>query len=272
VSGSILPHMVAQVAQRFETVRSLSQGSFGQVLVAKDKDTDRNVVIKKIVKRQPGGYRRITNEIKANILLKERSGTCKFHGFYSSHHETHLVFDHIEGMDLFGLMKSRDFRPLPEHVVRHILRSVSQTLVNCHHLGMAHRDVKLENIMVTPHDDRVYLIDFGLCSFFSKSDGQETPSFDYSGSESYMSPEIIQRKPVQATLADAWALGVTAYALLFGAFPYSTANTEEVFKRREDRPLPKDTEDISVSAHMRHKVSRLLCIDPSRRATVEIML
>ncbi|PRP84122.1 putative serine/threonine protein kinase [Planoprotostelium fungivorum] len=264
---------ISEVTGRFESLRDLTQGSYGSVYLARDKRTDEEVVIKKIRKKAEG-YTRIRNEIKANMILKERDvDTCGFHGFFSSHLDTHLVFDYITGMDLYYVMHSRGFKPLPELAVRHILRCVAQTLSTCHRAGIAHRDVKLENIMVTPeHDDRVYLIDFGLCSFFDKDAEEEAFSRDYSGSSHYMSPEVIRHIPLRGTLADAWSLGVTAYALIFGSFPYGVRDAEQIFKGSESIPLPKDAGEVTLSPHMRHKLSRLLTVDPDRRASVEILL
>lgn len=121
-------------------------------------------------------------------------------------------------------------------------------------------------------NDRPQLIDFGLCSFFERHEGVETLSFDHCGSIEYMAPEFLQRAPIQGTAADAWAFGITIFALLWGSFPFSPEEAVEVFRQHKTVPLPYDTKDLMVSGPMRQRLQRLLTIDPSQRGSVEVMM
>jgi len=194
---------------RFHSLQYLTKGSYGQILVAQDhSNPSKEVVIKKIPKT--GETQRIACEILANRHIPlSNKGMCKYHGFFESNNSVYLVFDRLRGGDLFQLMERREFVPLPEAVIRSIMNRVLRTLVHAHNHGVAHRDVKLENIVVDSHLKNAHLIDFGLCSFFEIQNGRETLSTDRCGSIEYLAPEILKETPFEATKVDAWSFGVT---------------------------------------------------------------
>ncbi|PRP79393.1 CAMK family protein kinase [Planoprotostelium fungivorum] len=264
-------------ASRFNTLAHLSSGSYGEVFTAADlENNNKEVVIKKIPKTNSN--RRVKNEIEAHEKIPQsKKGLVKFHGSFESRNHLYLVFDRVRGGDLFALMEHNGFRPLPEFMVLRILRSVVNTLVHCHNHGVAHRDIKLENILVDPHVTSAVLIDFGLCSFFTSSGANESLTEDLCGSLEYIAPEVIFQKPLQASKTDSWALGITMYCLLFGQFPYAVT---DALQRGEDPygqetapsvPLPKNSmeDGIQVSEELRGLLSGLLRFDPQSRTTVQ---
>jgi serine/threonine protein kinase len=119
---------------------------------------------------------------------------------------------------------------------------------------------------------RAILIDFGLCSFFDKK--KEKQIHNACGSIEYLAPEVITQTKYYATKNDAWALGITTYALLFGEFPYAIDD----MVRTKGHPFPKKSKSVPlpgnefarVSEEMRAVLSKLLCIDPKKRAKVDI--
>lgn len=87
--------------------------------------------------------------------------------------------------------------------------------LNCmHQLGIMHRDLKPDNIMIKNSDnlDRVCLTDFGFATFF---DFDKKEKF-YCGSLVYMAPELIIGKQGYDQKVDIWALGITLLFMLFG--------------------------------------------------------
>lgn len=95
------------------------------------------------------------------------------------------------------------------------------------------------------------------------------------GSVEYLAPEVITHQKYYATKNDAWALGITAYALLYGEFPYAI---DDMVKKRgnlfdtktKSIPLPGN-EKTKVSEEFREMLSQLLCLDPKKRASVNIV-
>ncbi|PRP84009.1 hypothetical protein PROFUN_08606 [Planoprotostelium fungivorum] len=259
------------MSQRYELLSVLSEGSYGTVFLANDRDADETVAVK-VLDSDNGrvALKRIENEVRANVIIHGVRGVAGFRGHYQTPWTTNLVFDVVDGVDLFGLMESRHFRPLSERRVKKIMSTVAVCLSQCHQRGVAHRDIKLENIMIDKSGGAL-LVDWGLSSFFTFVNGRETLSNDPCGSVLYMPPEIIRGGPIQATKVDAWAMGVTMHCLLFGMFPYSQ---NEMLRKFQHTciPLPDDDGQVRVSRETRHKMSQLLTTDPKQRANINILV
>ena len=80
----------------------------------------------------------------------------------------------------------------------------------CHDIGVAHRDIKPDNILVD-ESNQPMLIDF---AFGTISLGKKSESF--CGTVSYMAPEILCKQPYCPRKADIWSFGIVAYKMLFG--------------------------------------------------------
>jgi len=261
------------LASRYNLVKKLSSGSTASVLLAVDVVTKQEVVIKRM--RTLGREKRIEEEIRINQLVSgQGQGFSRMHNHFETSEETFVIFDRVTGVDLFEMMEARKFRPLPEGMVHLIMKMAARAIHKCHQKNVAHRDIKLENLMVDFENDEVTLIDFGLSCTFDRKNGAEMPVKDFCGSVEYLAPEALVGRSFRATKADSWALGVTAYALIFGEFPY---DVEDIIQGMghpyashvKSVPLP---EDVHISDMMRKKLSALLCIDPQQRADVSIFV
>ena len=86
-----------------------------------------------------------------------------------------------------------------------------------HSQNIAHRDLKLENVLIDPKSEQVKIIDFGF-SVHCKND--EGGLQQVLGTPCYMSPEIIDKKTYDPFKVDVWALGVLFYRILVGTYPF----------------------------------------------------
>lgn len=91
----------------------------------------------------------------------------------------------------------------------------------CHNKDIAHRDIKVENILL--NGLQVKLIDFGLADEASKY------LTTHCGTPSYMPPEVCQRRTYKGQSADVWALGIVLYVSLVGKFPFEGKSDEALF-------------------------------------------
>lgn len=115
-----------------------------------------------------------------------------------------------------------------EDKVQDIMRPLFDAVVYCHKLQIIHRDIKLENILLTSDDSRteqVKITDFGL----SKSLGGEKFTTTICGSPGYIAPEILSETPYDQK-ADFWSLGVVIYVLLTGEPPFFHENCFELYE------------------------------------------
>jgi len=174
---------------------------------------------------------------------------------------------------IYGAMES--MAELNERSVGSMLSQMLVAVAHCHKVGVIHRDVKPDNFLVGGKDGQtVKLTDFGLATMIPKS-GRVTGVY---GTAPFMCPEMLISR-VYDVKADVWAIGVIAYILLFGQFPYmSEPMTSKAMKQciKDCTSLPKflpvATKQRTSSMRTSDAVSfvkRLLSRDPSFRPTAE---
>ncbi|EPQ25850.1 uncharacterized protein PFL1_06946 [Pseudozyma flocculosa PF-1] len=149
-----------------------------------------------------------------------------------------LVLEHVSGGELFELLAQHHERMAQrEWLVRRIFCELANAVGWMHNVNLVHRDIKLENILLTtslfqatdharpgllkpsqlPQGPLVKLTDFGLSRFI---DPQQPSLETRCGSEEYAAPELIIGKRYDGRKTDAWALGVVLYAMLTGSLPF----------------------------------------------------
>ncbi|PRP88211.1 Protein kinase domain containing protein [Planoprotostelium fungivorum] len=123
-----------------------------------------------------------------------------------------------------------------------MFKGVARGLEHSHRQGIAHLDIKPENIMVGK-DGHLTLIDFGLAA---KTLGL---CHQFSGSADYASPEVWRNMPFEPSCSDVWSLGIILHILLTGCLPFDPAQVQRT-RVSPDVYWPKD---IDVSADAREK-------------------
>ena len=156
-------------------------------------------------------------------------------------------------------------------------------LAYCHLAGVAHRDLKLENVLLN-EAGVVKLIDFGLSHVYPRgADGildRSRPLRDVCGSKSYAAPEVFAGHGYDGFAADMWSLGVCLFAMLSGFFPLdeATANDWRYPKLVEAQRGGRSTTAVVYAWYKRsckhlspeviHLLDSLLRVDPNTRLTM----
>jgi serine/threonine protein kinase len=153
---------------------------------------------------------------------------------------------------------------LQETKAREFFRQIASGLVYCHQQGVAHLDVKPDNLLL----DSTYTIkicDFGMSTRFMA--GEQL--FEAAGALSNRAPEMFLSGKYQGPKADAWSLGVVLYFMTVGDFPFQGRDFKEIRKKilRAKYRLPRP-----VSADFKNILGKLLTRDSSQRPTVEEIL
>eukprot|EP01117_Protostelium_nocturnum_P015058 TRINITY_DN579_c0_g2_i3.p1 TRINITY_DN579_c0_g2~~TRINITY_DN579_c0_g2_i3.p1 ORF type:complete len:224 (+),score=37.83 TRINITY_DN579_c0_g2_i3:1507-2178(+) len=178
----------------------------------------------------------------------------------------YLVYDYIEGGDLFTRLSDGGMIPFSENRVRKIAKQLVDILLRIHERGISHRDIKLENIMISNSEKSVYLIDFGLSFHYDNYDACN----DHSGTREYAPPEIISgQKSFSSTASDIWSLGVTIFTLLYGTFPFNYDKKETEAKRIGYYPYPYFSPKAGRSKEAIDFLRNMLEADPSQRITLK---
>ena len=139
---------------------------------------------------------------------------------YEDRTNVYLIMEYIKGVSLYKYLKENKSSCLSEKEVKFIFKEILNAMLYCHQKMIAHRDVKLENIIVSSDvvdkqnpeslGIKIKLIDFGFAIKYSQNERSTT----YCGTPSYMAPEIVRRVDFDYEKGDVWALGVVLYALI----------------------------------------------------------
>jgi serine/threonine protein kinase len=206
------------------------------------------------------------------------------------HHLYFIFMEKAGGGELFDRLIDAG-GPIPEPRTHVYFSQMVGGIAHCHSRGVAHRDIKLENVLL---DDNgvVKVIDFGLAHVYPvSSEGvvdRSQPLFDACGSRSYAAPEVMAavrpHRGYDGFAADVWSLGVSLFAMNSGFFPLDEATTKDwrypklqIAQRQGLSSTAvifkwyKRTPD-ALSPELVHLLDGMLMIDPTRRFTVAQVL
>lgn len=149
--------------------------------------------------------------------------------FYECHEDDeaqYLVTEYVKGCDLLGKLKKRD-DSMSESKLRLIMTQIVNGLKALHKQGIMHRDIKLENILVSKCTSgrRTYKIcDFGVSMMVEGPDSFEELCI---GTMRYMAPEMLENKSYNQKI-DIWSLGVVFFTLTTGSMPFVGEDSHQV--------------------------------------------
>jgi serine/threonine protein kinase len=235
---------------RYRLVQKLGRGAMGEVFLMEDTNLDRKVAIKTIrpdvemSSREAIEMRqRFVREAKTAGKLTHPNIVTVYDSFEGEGGIAYIVMEYVEGDTLANIIKKTRLT-VPQ--VKHVIVNAANGLQHAHDHGVFHRDVKPENIMVSPKTGVTKLMDFGIARLVESN---MTATGSVLGTPAYMSPEQVTGKKVDAR-SDVFALGVVLYELLVGQRPFGGSKiTELMFAILQHEPTRPSVADA------RHKVS-----------------
>jgi serine/threonine protein kinase len=246
----------------YEIMQLLGRGGMGQVFEAHDHLLNRRVAIKAAWPNPLSPPLR--NEARALAAFQHPS-LVSVHTLGEHRGIDYLVMERIYGVSLTQHAATRwsgRQRFAPYEVVQ-LLLPAAEGLSVVHRAGLVHRDIKPDNIMLTPAQ-RVVLMDFGLVLPEFDVNGQQRVA----GSPPYMAPEALLNTaaPGSGHLVDIFGLGVVAYELLTGSRPYGGMTIREVIKSHDlGRPKSLDQECPDCPPALCQIVHEMINPDPQLR-------
>jgi len=252
--------------KRYNVKEELARGRSGTVELA-TSIRGSPVVIKKMQKRNVEA-RWVANEVKAGEVLKNKKGIVKIRESFEDDTHTYVVADYVKGEDLFVFMQKRDFHPLPEGQARKMVQRLANALRFCHEGGIAHKDIKLENICLDKRR-RPVLIDFGFCEFSAP----DVKSTRWDGTPEYAAPEVLLNLPFSSQKSDVYSLGVVMFILLTGLFPFELKKRCRLLQQG-GKPKVDWTKDYypALSPSVKDLIDKMLEADPDKRTSLEGVL
>lgn len=209
---------------KYNLGQSLGKGSFSIVKEGVDTETHSKFAIKIIPKSNlstPADIERFEREVSV-ILKMNHPGIIKIHDFLVDPSFFYLVMEHCAGDTLMNLTAVPG--EIHETSSKPLFKQILETVNYIHQQGIAHRDLKLENIMMDAHGC-IKIIDFGFSRFANQL--CSTPC----GSPAYASPEVIGGQNYDGKAADMWSCGVILFALVTGELPWRGSNQVQIYKQ-----------------------------------------
>lgn len=276
-----LPALGMIVGQKYRLERLLGAGGMGAVFLAYHLQLARHVALKVLKPRalqapelRARFYReamataRLTSEHLVRVLdVGELEGGAPY-----------LVMDYLSGDDLATVLRHRG--PLPVEEVVDLLRQACAGLAEVHAAGIVHRDLKPANLLLVPRENGrpwLKIIDFGIAKApvlaSSTLSNVESPARAalsslatetsvVMGSLHYMAPEQMESFRDVDPRADIWSLGVVAYRLLTGIYPFEGASHQELLRVIvQSQPPPVTRYRADVSPRLEAIVQR--CLEPA---------
>ena len=246
--------------------KQIGQGAYASVRIAFDRKLGHKVALKIYDKGkllEPQRQRNVQNEIMIMRKLNH-SSIVKLYAAFDTRRHVVLEMENVKGMSLHGFLKSKEKRRLDEPEAKRIFTQILKGIEHCHSNDVAHRDIKLENLLMD-ETQNIKIIDFGFSTCMSAFKKIRI----FCGTPSYMSPEIVTRKEYSGPPADIWALGVLLYAMLCGTFPFRGATDKELYHRISHGLF---TFPSHLSPSSKSLISRMLIINPDERPTVKDVL
>ena len=247
---------------RYETRRLLGKGGMGAVYLARDRELNRDVALKEIrpeLANQPEVLKRFKREIQLSSEVTH-SNVLRVFDLGEADGKKFLTMQYVEGEDLAGFLRRKGRLSLDETL--NIFRQLCSALAAAHAKTVIHRDMKPENVMMTP-DGTAFVTDFGLARSVQASALTQTGSI--MGTPHYMSPEQVKGDKVGAG-TDVYALGVMLYEMLTGELPFTGESSFEIMMRRVQRdPKPASELNPDIPDYLRKILDRCLARDAAVR-------
>lgn len=196
------------VIGNYTIVRQLGEGSFGKIYLAVHNFTRSKVVLKAASKNDP----QLVREIHHHRLFKHPH-IAQFYEFIITESRVWLVLEYCPNDDLYSYLIN--YRRISINETRRLFAQICGAVAYTHSKNCAHRDLKLENILLDKHND-AKLSDFGFTREYIPPSFLETVC----GTTCYMAPEMLLRKKYAGEAVDVWSLGVICYTLLYGEMPF----------------------------------------------------
>jgi len=242
--------------------KELGHGGFSTVYAGRRRTDNKLVAIKYVAKSKVTEWvqldsRVVPIEISLLKKVKHIPGCIQLLDYYEISDNYILIMErpeHVKDMFDFITEKVR----IPEIQARELFRQVVTILVEVNKVGVIHRDLKDENLLVDLKTGQVKLIDFGSGAFL-----KETLYTEYYGTRVYSPPEWIRYHRYHGLALTVWSLGILLFNMVCGDIPF--AQDDQIIKGKLNfrENLSEDVKDL---------ISHLLSINPIERPTFNEIL
>jgi serine/threonine-protein kinase len=246
---------------KYNITRLLGKGGMGEVYEAYDTDKSRTVALKILaneVSDDVAFRTRFQRESRAAAILQEPH-VIPIHDWGEIDGNLYIDMRLVQGHTLLDLIEKGPLEPLR---AVNIISQVAAALDAAHAEGLIHRDIKPQNILLTPADF-AYLVDFGIAE--TSEDTRLTTPGSQIGTLNYMAPERF-RDPVSTPAVDVYSLACVLYESLTGEIPFTRDSLENLVAAHIASPPPRPSAiNPRLPAAMDDVIARGMAKEPDDR-------
>ena len=231
IQETLITQKFGEPDKYYKKIKDLGSGSYGAVYLAKNVIMDNIVAIKTIEKTEDNMVDDLEIKNEINILKQlSHPNIVKVYEFFDTILYYYIVTEYCKKGELFSYIKNR----YTERQLAVLFYQVFSGLCYLHEKKIIHRDLKLENIMVSEIEKDILtgeeyfwikIIDFGTAKIFEKNKTEKS----IIGSSYYIAPEVLKQKYNEK--CDTWSVGVILYMTLVGVAPFDGKSDDEIIKR-----------------------------------------
>ncbi|MFI5182219.1 MAG: serine/threonine-protein kinase, partial [Thermoanaerobaculia bacterium] len=248
---------------RYRWIETIGRGGMGIVFRAHDLDLEEEVAIKVLSPDWETDDQQLLTRFKREINLNRKikhPNVARIHDFGMSGDYPFITMEFVPGVDLRTLIQ-REGRIAPMQSIS-ILRQIALGSEAAHRLGIIHRDLKSQNVMVED-SGAVAILDFGLAR--GKQSVTLTLDSVMVGTPHYMSPEQALGRPTDAR-SDVYSIGVMAFEMLTGKVPFDGESPLIIAMKHVSEPIPDDLSRFpDIAPELQAIVLKALAKNPDER-------
>ena len=246
-------------ASRYEIIEELGKGGMGKVYRVEDKKINEEVALKLIkpeIASDKKTIERFSNELKMARKIAHRN-VCRMYDLGVEKGTYYITMEYVPGEDLRSLI--RRVKQLTFGTAVSIAKQVCEGLSEAHRLGVVHRDLKPQNIMIDK-EGNARIMDFGIAR--SVKGKGITDAGVMVGTPEYMSPEQAEVKDVDQR-SDIYSLGVILYEMVTGRVPFEGETPLGIAMRHKSEE-PKAPKELNAQIPEDLNLAILKCMEKAK--------
>ena len=215
---------------QYQIKGKIGEGMFGKVKLGIHLLTKEKVAIKIFDKGKIKNEKEVEYIEREISILKKLNhyNTIKLYNIIQNENFIFLIQEYVPNGELLHFLENPENMNLTENHICKIYQQIISGIEYLHDIGIAHRDLKLENILLN-REKNIKIIDFGLSNKYNKENGELLQSS--CGSPCYAAPEMIKGIQYHGLDTDIWSSGILLYLMLCKSFPFNDKNNSKLYQK-----------------------------------------